>query len=72
MIKHTVPATNRQDNRSVTLEVVTDTGDKHVELRLEGSLKPIANGALSLALDNETARALARSILETVPASRRR
>jgi glycerate-2-kinase len=74
MIKHTIPATNKMNSREVVLEVVTDPGNKHVEMRLSGgerALVPMHNGELALNLDNETARALARSILETVPGLRR-
>ena len=67
MIKHTIPATNRQDNRTVAIEVITDKGDRAVELRIEGSLRPIANGALSLAISNEDARLLGASLTLTVP-----
>jgi hypothetical protein len=72
MIKHTIPATNRKDNRSVTLEVVTDDRHHAAEIRLSGALGLLPNGDLALAIDNESARALARSILDTVPNPRRR
>jgi hypothetical protein len=72
VITHTIPATNRQSNRQVFIEVVTDAKESHAELRLTGALQTLPNGALALAIDNESARALAESMLKTVPAKRER
>lgn len=71
MIKHTIPATNRMSSKETTIELVTDPGQSHAELRMSGGLQLLPNGELALNIDNETARAFARSILDTVPAPRR-